>query len=71
MLILARLLIVVTTVSTRGNQSLSEKKYRSVYLPIERRITRLHHGPYQALEEQDFARIYDCGSVTGFIKPGQ
>ncbi len=36
---------------------------------VERRVTRLHYNPYQALEEQGFARIYDCGSVTGFIKP--
>ncbi len=36
---------------------------------IKRGAIKMNYNPYQALEEQGFARIYDCGSVSGFIKP--
>ena len=28
----------------------------------------LPYDPSQALEEQGFSKVYDCGSVSGFVK---
>lgn len=35
---------------------------------IRRGFIKLHYDPYQALEEQGFYNVYNCGSVSGFIK---
>ena len=30
-------------------------------------VYRLKYNPYQALEEQGFSKVYDCGSVSAFV----
>jgi hypothetical protein len=38
---------------------------------ISKNYIKLEYNLYQALEEQGFSRVYDCGSVSGFIKFGK
>jgi len=33
-----------------------------------RAIYELPYDPSQALEEQGFSKVYDCGSVSGFVR---
>jgi len=39
-----------------------------LFMPFQTILT-LNYNPFIALEEQNYSRIYNCGSVSGYLKP--